>query len=462
MKREQEFPADQRMSPLANQEEALAALEQGKQAAAEGRRNEALRLVSRASELGPRLVDGWVWQGWLTEDPRLAETCFCEALRLQPDNRAAQAGLRALARHESATTAVPESTSYRLRVVLAGLILLLGVGMFWQWSPASVGAGARRQPELSASATPRAGAASRADAEIAWAHGRDEEAMQLWEKTLAAEPDDARLRARLLKLYVARATTSLQNQLPDQARPFLERAVLLAPDDKALAGEYEALRTYLAGRDALRDGDLDTASVKLATLYAQDPYYLDVVDLLYQTYMAKGDSLREKKQWMEARRAYANALRYHPRDSATQHKVAEMAEFAARPTPTPRPAKRIVVDISEQHFYAYEGDRLLYSLATSTGEPGRPTKQGSYHVQSKIRNARSNVWHLWMPYWLGIYWVGNIENGIHGLPVLDNGGKLWAGYLGQRVSFGCVILDDDTARQIFDWAEIGTEVVIQP
>jgi len=370
--------------------------------------------------------------------------------------------LRALARDESWAPAVPESTSYRLRAMLAGLILLLGVGLFWQWSPASVGAGTRRQPEPTAVATPRAGAANRAAAEIAWAHGREEEALRLWEATLAAEPGDSRLRARLLKLYVARATTSLQTQLPDQAQPFLERAVLLSPDDKALAGEYEALQTYLAGRDALREGDLNTANAKLAALYAQDPYYLDVVDLLYQTYMAKGDNLRETKQWRGARQAYANALRYHPRDPVAQQKAAEMAEIAARPTPTPRPAKRIVVDISEQRFYAYEGDRLLYSLVTSTGEPGRPTKPGVYHVQSKIRNARSNVWHLWMPYWLGIYWVGDIENGIHGLPVLDSGGKLWAGYLGQRVSFGCVILGDDAARQIFDWAEIGTEVVVQP
>ncbi len=462
MEREQEFQAETRKSPTANQEAAQEALKQGKRAAAEGRQNEARRFVSRALELDPRLVDAWVWQGWLTEISGQAETCFRQALHLQPDNRAAQAGLHALARNESWASAASGSTSYGWRAMLAGLILLVGVGMFWQWSPASVGAGTRQQPEPSASATPRAGAVYRADAEIAWSHGREEEAMQLWEKTLAAEPNDSRLRARLLKLYTTRATASLQNRLPDQARPFLERAVSLSPDDKALTGEYEALQTYLAGRDALRGGDLDTASAKLAALYAQDPYYLDTVDLLYQTYMAKGDTLRETKQWMEAREAYANALRYHPHDSAAQQKAADMAEMAARPTPTPRPAKRIVIDISEQHFYAYEGDHLVYSLVTSTGEPGRPTKPGHYHVQSKIRNARSNVWHLWMPYWLGIYWVGNIENGIHGLPVLDNGGKLWAGYLGQRVSFGCVILDDDAAKKLFDWAEIGTDVVIQP
>jgi len=149
MEREQESQADTRMIPLANQEAALAALGRGKRAAAEGRQYEARRFVSRALELDPRLVDGWVWQGWLAETSGLAETCFREALRLQPGNRAAQAGLRSLARSDSWAAAVSdatENTSYRLRAILAGLILLLGVGMFWQWPPASVGAGARQQP----------------------------------------------------------------------------------------------------------------------------------------------------------------------------------------------------------------------------------------------------------------------------------------------------------------------------
>ena len=66
-----------------------------------------------------------------------------------------------------------------------------------------------------------------------------------------------------------------------------------------------------------------------------------------------------------------------------------------------------------------------------------------------------------MPWWLGIYWVGSVENGIHGLPINDSGYQMWGGYLGSRVSYGCVILSTENARTLWQWADIGTPVTIQ-
>ena len=63
-----------------------------------------------------------------------------------------------------------------------------------------------------------------------------------------------------------------------------------------------------------------------------------------------------------------------------------------------------------------------------------------------------------MPYWLGIYWVGTIENGIHALPINANGTTLWAGVLGSPASFGCIILSTQNARTLYYWADIGTPV----
>jgi lipoprotein-anchoring transpeptidase ErfK/SrfK len=65
-----------------------------------------------------------------------------------------------------------------------------------------------------------------------------------------------------------------------------------------------------------------------------------------------------------------------------------------------------------------------------------------------------------MPYWLGIYWVGNVENGIHALPIRTDGTVMWGGLLGQRASYGCVILSNAAARTIYYWADIGTPVRI--
>jgi LysM repeat protein len=123
-------------------------------------------------------------------------------------------------------------------------------------------------------------------------------------------------------------------------------------------------------------------------------------------------------------------------------------------------AKLIVVDLSEQHMYVYQGDQLVFSFIVSTGRAGSYTMPGEYRVQSKIPNAYAATWNLWMPHWLGIYWAGSLENGIHALP-LQNGVLTWAGWLGTPISYGCVILGTNEAALLYNWAEIGTAVSIR-
>ncbi len=123
-------------------------------------------------------------------------------------------------------------------------------------------------------------------------------------------------------------------------------------------------------------------------------------------------------------------------------------------------AKLIVVNLSEQHMYVYQGDQLVYSFIISSGRAGSYTVPGEYRVQSKIPNAYAATWNLWMPHWLGIYWAGSLENGIHALP-LQNGVLTWAGWLGTPISYGCIILGTDEAALLYNWAEIGTPVSIR-
>ena len=130
------------------------------------------------------------------------------------------------------------------------------------------------------------------------------------------------------------------------------------------------------------------------------------------------------------------------------------------PVPSTGGGKYILVDISEQHMYVYEGDALIYSFVASTGI-NNGTRVGTFAVQSKIPNAYGATWNIWMPNWLGIYWSGGLENGIHALPILPNGATLWEGYLGSPVSYGCVVLGTYEAQLLYEWAEIGTPVEIQ-
>ena len=64
-----------------------------------------------------------------------------------------------------------------------------------------------------------------------------------------------------------------------------------------------------------------------------------------------------------------------------------------------------------------------------------------------------------MPYWLGIYWAGGSENGIHALPII-NGQTLWEGYLGSPISYGCVVLSAADAERLYNWAEVAVVEVV--
>lgn len=136
------------------------------------------------------------------------------------------------------------------------------------------------------------------------------------------------------------------------------------------------------------------------------------------------------------------------------------AQQVSQPAPSYGGSKRILVDISEQHMYVYDGDTLVYSFVASTGM-NNATRVGTFAVQSKIPNAWGSTWSIWMPYWLGIYYAGGLENGIHALPILPNGATLWEGFLGRPISYGCVVLGTYDAQQLYDWAEMGTPVEIQ-
>ena len=129
-------------------------------------------------------------------------------------------------------------------------------------------------------------------------------------------------------------------------------------------------------------------------------------------------------------------------------------------TYTPSGAKYVLVDISEQHMYAYEGNTLVFSFVASTGM-NNATATGSFSVLNKIPSAYGSTWDIWMPYWLGIYWAGSLQNGIHALPIMSNGSILWDGYLGTPISYGCVVLGTYEAKLLYDWVDVGTPVDIQ-
>jgi hypothetical protein len=128
----------------------------------------------------------------------------------------------------------------------------------------------------------------------------------------------------------------------------------------------------------------------------------------------------------------------------------------------PVPGKKIVISIPEQRLRVYENDELLYDWPCSTGMKDSPTITGEFQVLSKEEMAYASQWDLEMPHFIGVYRAGgNTYNGIHALPILSNGQRLWAGNLGSRASYGCIILGIEEAETLYNWAELGVPVTIE-
>lgn len=124
--------------------------------------------------------------------------------------------------------------------------------------------------------------------------------------------------------------------------------------------------------------------------------------------------------------------------------------------------KRIVISIREQRMWVYEAGELLHEHVISTGIPNSPTLPGIFQINSHFENAYASIWDLTMPHFMGIYdAVPGLTNGIHGLPLLSSGRRLWADVLGNPASYGCIILDLDAAEHLFYWAEEGVVVEIR-
>ena len=127
--------------------------------------------------------------------------------------------------------------------------------------------------------------------------------------------------------------------------------------------------------------------------------------------------------------------------------------------------KRIVVSIAQQRAWVYENGALKWEWPVSTGIASSPTAPGIFQIQSHEANAYAGNWDLWMPQFMGIYRPvppSDFMNGFHGFPTRGGSQLLWTGDLGRPVTYGCILLDSGNAELLYNWAETGVVVEIQP
>lgn len=135
-----------------------------------------------------------------------------------------------------------------------------------------------------------------------------------------------------------------------------------------------------------------------------------------------------------------------------------LALVKQRTEPKVREGKYIDINLKEQVMVIFEGGSALDAFLISSGKRGMDTPQGSFKVFNKHPRPWSKKYSLYMPYWMAI--VGSGLFGIHELPEWPSGYKEGQNHLGIPVSHGCVRLGVGPAERVYNWAEIGTPIVI--
>ena len=120
--------------------------------------------------------------------------------------------------------------------------------------------------------------------------------------------------------------------------------------------------------------------------------------------------------------------------------------------------KNIIVELAKvQKLHYYLGDMELGSFSISAGKASTPTPTGNFKIINKSPKAWSS-YGLWMPYWMGL---GTGKFGFHELPIWPNGFREGENHLGVAVSHGCIRLGIGPAEYLYNWADIGTAVLIK-
>jgi lipoprotein-anchoring transpeptidase ErfK/SrfK len=113
----------------------------------------------------------------------------------------------------------------------------------------------------------------------------------------------------------------------------------------------------------------------------------------------------------------------------------------------------IEIDLSDQRLIAWEGSTPTLTVTVSSGKPETPTITGVFTVQSKHVSTRMRGEGYNTPYVpYTMYFSGGYA--IHG--------AYWHNRFGTPVSHGCVNLPVAQAQQLFDWASVGTTVIVHP
>jgi hypothetical protein len=120
--------------------------------------------------------------------------------------------------------------------------------------------------------------------------------------------------------------------------------------------------------------------------------------------------------------------------------------------------RRIIYSNSMQRVWLVEDHGYASHSFPVSGRAGVP-RPGNYSVFSK--SVASSAGSLRLPYMTRFAWGTSLAIGFHGIPLRPDGSPIQGdNELGQYRSHGCVRMNQQAAKILFDWAPIGTPVVV--
>lgn len=152
------------------------------------------------------------------------------------------------------------------------------------------------------------------------------------------------------------------------------------------------------------------------------------------------------------------AQRYRlPMNPTPQGNLPIYSEDLFVPPPPPANGERVIdIDLAAQYMVAVQGNVVVMESYVSTGRPGFDTPPGTYFVNAKLPSQTmggvlgGESYHV-----PDVPWVMYFTDRGHAIH-----GTYWHNNFGAVMSHGCINLPLDVAEWIYDWASMGTKIVI--
>jgi len=123
--------------------------------------------------------------------------------------------------------------------------------------------------------------------------------------------------------------------------------------------------------------------------------------------------------------------------------------------------KQIVVDLEEQMVEALEDGENVYQFICVSGDEDHPTDTGVFKIIRKQHPYRSRTYHVEMDYAMFFTADGKALHQYHGIVPLSVVRTMRQEVSDWFGSHGCVRLEEDAARTLYEWAPLNTKVTIK-